>query len=80
MIFSGQDNIGRKGVSKQKTFKDIGLDKRKIVDIFLPIIFSICLGAQKNQLIETVLLSSEYPQHTFWLRNKKNIFLVSTLN
>ena len=39
-----------------------GLDKqffqRKIVNIFLPINFNICLGAQKNRLIETVLLST----------------------
>ena len=40
-----------------------GLDKQKkiqhkIVNIFLPISFNICLGAQKNRLIETVLLST----------------------
>ena len=39
-----------------------GLDKqhfhRKDVTIFLPISFNICLGAQKNHLIETVLLST----------------------
>ena len=39
-----------------------GLDKRKIqrniVDIFLPILFNIILSAQKNHLIETVLLST----------------------
>ena len=35
------------------------------------------LGAQKNRLIETVLLL-EYPQHMFWLRNKK-IFFCYTL-
>ena len=28
---------------------------------------NICLGAQKNRLIE-------YPQHMFWLRNKKKKF------
>ena len=40
----------------------------KIVNIFLPICFNIyVLGAQKNCLIETGLLS--------WLRNKKvNLF------
>ena len=42
--------------------KGIGLDKQffqhKIVNFFLPIIFSIFLGAQKNRLIETVLLST----------------------
>ena len=41
---------------------DIGLDKqknlRKIVNIFLPIILAYVLGAQKNRLSETVLLST----------------------
>ena len=38
------------------------------------------MGAQKNCLNETVLLSthnissSEYPQHMFWLRNEKYYF------
>ena len=35
----------------------------KIENIFLLISFNICLDAQKNRL--------EYPQHVFWLRNKK---------
>ena len=39
-----------------------GLDKqfflRKIVNIFLPICFNICFGAQKDRLIETVHLST----------------------
>ena len=39
-----------------------GLNKqnfqRKIVNIFLPIILACVLGAQKNRLIETVLLST----------------------
>ena len=35
------------------------------------------LGAQKNRLIEAVLLST---QNMFWLRNKKIIFLLCTLN
>ena len=42
--------------------------------IFLPISFNICFGAQKNRLIETVLLST-YSQHMFWLSNKKNNYL-----
>ena len=50
-----------------------GYDKqfflRKTVNIFLPIILTYVLDAQKNRLIETVLLS--HPQHMFWLRNKK---------
>ena len=32
--------------------------QRKIVIIFLPISINICFGAQKNRLIETVLLST----------------------
>ena len=32
--------------------------ERKIVIIFLPINLNMCLGAQKNRLIETVLLST----------------------
>ena len=39
----------------------IGFDKQKfecrIVNVFLPTSCNICLGAQKNHLIETVLLS-----------------------
>ena len=31
--------------------------ERKIVNIFLPISVNICFGAQKNRLIETVLVS-----------------------
>ena len=36
------------------------------------------MHAQKNCLIEMVLF--EFPQHTFWLRNKKIIILLCTLN
>ena len=40
----------------------IGIDKqnfrRKILTIFLPIIFSICFGCSKDRLIERVLLST----------------------
>ena len=47
--------------------------ERKIVNIFLPISFNICLGAQKNCLIETVLLST----HNFVLVEKlENYFMV----
>ena len=34
------------------------LSEGKIVIIFLPICFNVCLGAQKNHLIEMVLLST----------------------
>ena len=51
--------------------------QHKIVNIFLPIIFNICFIAQKNRLIEKVLLSTH---NMFWLRNKKIIFLLRTLN
>ena len=45
------------GLDKQFLFSDV------IVNIFLPIIFSICS-----------VCSCEYPQHMFWLRNKNIIF------
>ena len=51
--------------------------KRKTVNISLPIIFNICFGAQKNHLIETVLMST----HKMYLfKNKKINFSVRTLN
>ena len=56
--------------------KYIGLDKHnllgKIVNIFLPIIFSICFGCPKEPSQRDD--SFEYPQHMFLLRNKKIIF------
>ena len=52
--------------------------QRRFVKNFFPIILAYILGAQKNHLNETVLLSN--PQHMFWLRNKKIIFLLRTLN
>ena len=51
--------------------------QRKIVNILLPIILAYVLGAQKNRLIETVLLST---LNMFWLKNKKVIFLLRTFN
>ena len=38
--------------------------------------YNTCLGAQKNRLIETVLLST---QNVFWLRNNKINLLFLTL-
>ena len=59
-----------------------GLDKQnfecKIVNIFLPISFNICFWVLKEP--SHLDSSFEYPQHMFWLRNKKNYFLVRTLN
>ena len=43
------------------------------VILFVPSVLTFVLGAQTDQLIETVLLS-KYPQHMFWLRNKTIIF------
>ena len=51
----------------------IGLGKkveRKIENISFPSVIAYVLGAQKNRLDETVHYF-EYPQHMFWLRNKK---------
>ena len=42
-----------------------------------PSVQTYVFGAQKNRLIETILF--EYQQHMFWLRNKKNNFLIRTL-
>ena len=57
-----------------------GLDKHKFsasnFKSFLPIILACVVGAQKNRLTETALLST---QHMFWLRNKTNDFPVRTL-
>ena len=44
----------------------------KIVNIFLSISFSICFGCSKESSHWDD--SFEYPQQTFWLRNKKIIF------
>ena len=48
-------------VKINKTFQLI------IANIFLSINFNMCLGDQKDS-------SFEYPQHMFWLKNKKNEF------
>ena len=50
---------------------------RKIVIIFLPISLNICFGFSKEPSHRDG--SFEYPPHMFWLRNKKNNFLVRTL-
>ena len=52
--------------------------QRKIVNIFLLISFSICFGCSKEP--SHLDGSFEYPQHMFWLRNKKIVFLLCTLN
>ena len=57
---------------------NIGLDKlfqRKIVNIFFPILFSIGFGCLKEPSHWDG--SFEYPQHMFWFRNQKIIFLTS---
>ena len=48
--------------------------EHKIVNIVLPISFNICFGFSKEPSHWDG--SFEYPQHKFWLRNKKNNFLV----
>ena len=59
-----------------------GLDKQnfqlKIVNIFLPINFNICFGCSKERSHRDG--SFEYPQHMFWLRNKKIKFSLRALN
>ena len=51
---------------------------RKIVNIFLPINFNICFGCSKEPSHWDG--SFKYPQHMFWLRNKKIKFSLRTLN
>ena len=50
--------------------------QREIVNIFLPIIVSICFGCSKEPSHRDG--SFEYPQHMFWLRTKKILFLIRT--
>ena len=45
------------------------ITQRKIVNIFLPILFSICFGCSKEP--SHLDGSFKNPQHMFWLRNKK---------
>ena len=55
----------------------------KIVNIFLPIIYSICFGCSKEQSHREG--SFEHPKHIFWMtyvldEKKKVVFLLRTLN
>ena len=50
---------------------------RKITMIFLPISLNMCFGCSKEPSHRDG--SFEYPQHMFWLRNKKNKFQLHTL-
>ena len=51
--------------------------ERKIAIIFLPISLNMCFGCSKEP--SHLDGSFEYPQHMFWLRNKKNNLQLSTL-
>ena len=53
------------------------LFKHKIVNTFLPIYLNMCFGCSKELSHQDG--SFEYPQHMFWLRNKKNNFVIYTL-
>ena len=57
----------------------ISLDKQnfKIVNIFLLISFNICFGCSKESSHWDGAF--EYPQHMFWLRNKKINFRYALL-
>ena len=50
---------------------------RKIVIIVLSISLNMCFGCSKEPSHRDG--SFEYPQHMFWLRNKKNNFQLRTL-
>ena len=58
------------GPVKQKKY-------HKIVIFFLPMSLNICFGCSKEPSHRDGPF--EYPQHMFWLRNKKNNFQVHTL-
>ena len=53
------------------------LFERTIGLIFLPINLNMCFGCSKEPSHRDG--SFEYPQHMFWLRNKKNNFQLCTL-
>ena len=64
-------------------FYGIGPDKCellcvKIMNIFLVISLNMCFGCSKEASHRD--RSFEYPQHKFWLRNKKNNVQLCTLN
>ena len=50
----------------------------KIVNNFLPISFNRCFGCSKELSHRDG--SFEYPQHMYWMRNKKINVLFRTLN
>ena len=52
-------------------------DQRKIAIIFLSTRLNMCFGCSKEPSHWDG--SFEYPQHMFWLRNKKNNFQLRTL-
>ena len=51
--------------------------ERKIANIFLSIAFNMCFGCSEEPSHRDG--SFEYPQHMFWLRNKKINFQLCTL-
>ena len=51
--------------------------ERKSVNIFLSISLNMCFGCSKEPSLGDD--SFEYPQHIFWLRNKKMKFELCTL-
>ena len=67
---------------KQLARSHIGLDEQgfqsKIGNIFLPISFNLCFGCSKEPSHSDG--SFEYPQHIFWLRNRKVKFPLRTQN
>ena len=72
--------MGRKDSNQTKTKYSKGqLSKnnlRKIVIIFLTISLNMCFGCSKEPSHRDG--SFEYPQHIFWLRNKKIKFSLRT--
>ena len=52
-------------------------NQRKIAIIFLSVTFNMCFGCSKELSHRDGFF--EYPQHMFWLRNKKTDFQLHTL-
>ena len=68
---------GKTALRKLSQVKITKIFHRKIVNIFLPISFNIHFGCSKEPSHWDD--SFEYPQHMFWLRNKKIIFCYTLL-
>ena len=86
-LWGGGEKQGRGGPTPSHSWTTAGTENAwvririvyasKIASISLPFNLNMCFGCSKEQ--SHWASSFEYPQHMFWLRNKKNNFLVHTL-